>query len=135
MEFHKSIERNDTKTFQHLYIKIVRSKEKNEKYAYKGDRKTLVRIIIAKHFGLNVDLETILCSEIIPVPLSLADINSKLRSGDKSYLQKRLLEGIDCPDSINLDGTSSCLLIDGQALVCSLGKAKECKNFGDQAEQ
>ena len=82
-----------------------------------------------------MDLETILCSEIIPVPLSLADINSKLRSGDKSYLQKRLLEGIDCPDSINLDGTSSCLLIDGQALVCSLGKAKECKNFGDQADK
>ena len=89
----------------------------------------LVRIIIAKHFGLNVDLETILCSEIIPVPLSLADINSKLRSGDKAYLQKRLLEGIDCPDSINLVGKSSCLLIDGQALVCSLGKAKDCENL------
>ena len=135
LEFYNSIERNNSKTFQHLYMKTVRSKEKNEKFAYKADRKTLVRIITAKHLGLEVDLGTILCSEIIPVPLSLADINGNLRSGDKSNLQKRLLEDIDCRESINLDNKPSCLIIDGQALVCSIGKAKECENFGHLADK
>ena len=51
LEFYNSIERNNSKTFQHLYMKTVRSKEKNEKFAYKADRKTLVRIITAKHLG------------------------------------------------------------------------------------
>ena len=40
LEFYNSIERNNSKTFQHLYMKTVRSKERNEKSAYKADRKT-----------------------------------------------------------------------------------------------
>ena len=133
-EFHKSIDRNNTKTFDHLYLRTVRSKEKDEKFAYKADRRTLVRIIAAKHFGMDVNLESILCSEIIPVPLSIADINGNLRPGDKAYLQKRLLEGIYCPEKIDLAGKSSCLLIDGQALVFSLGRSKEFVNFGQIAD-
>ena len=45
-------------------------------------------------------------------------------------LQKKLLEGINCPENISLNGEMACLIIDGQALVCALRKPKGIKTFG-----
>ena len=84
-------------------------------------------------YGQNVDLPQIMCSEMMPVPLSLAELNGSLRSGDKALLQKRLLENINCPHSIDFKEKSSSLIIDGQALVFLLGKGENCKTFKDQA--
>ena len=125
IEFYQKIARNKTKTFENLYLRIIKSKKKNQRLVVKADRNTLVRIITAYNMGLDVDLANILCSEMLPVPLSLATFNGELRTGVKALLQNRLLENIDCPESIDLDGKSSCLIIDGQALVCSLGKTKD----------
>ena len=69
------------------------------------------------------------------VPLALAELNGLLNSGDKSLLKDRLVENIDCPESINLTGKYACLIIDGQALVCSLGKPKEFGTFGQLADR
>ena len=71
---------------------------------------------------------------MMPVPLALAELNGLLKSGDKTILQTRLLKNIDCPDSINLHGKSSCLIIDGQSLMVSLGKASY-NTFGKLAYQ
>ena len=65
----------------------------------------------------------------MPVPLALAELKGFLKSGDMAILQTSLLGNIICPISINLYGKPSCLIIDGQALVVSLGKAS-CSNFG-----
>ena len=46
-----------------------------------------------------------------------------------------LVEHIDCPKSINLTGNYACLIIDGQALVYSLGKPKEFDTFGQLADR
>ena len=83
--------------------------------------------------GQQVDLPEILCSEMMPVPLALAEINGLLKSGDKAVLQKRLLENIVCTESINLNGKFSCLLINGQGLVVSIDKPN-CKVFGELAD-
>ena len=71
----------------------------------------------------------------MPVPLALAELNGSLKTGDKSKLQNRLLENIECPESINLHGKPSCLIIDGQALVFSIGKAENCSTFGHLADK
>ena len=133
-EFYKNIERKNTKTFENLYLKNVKSKEKEKHSALKADRNILVRIIAAYEFDQKVDLAQILCNEMMHVPISLAEHNGYLKSGDKALLQKRLLENIDCPQYINLNRNSACLIIDGQALVSSIGKRNDCKTFGDLAD-
>ena len=132
-EFYKNIEKNKVKTFDSLYSRNVTSKDKEKNYVIKTDRKSLVRIITAYNLGRQVDLPDILCSEMMPVPLALAEINSLLKSGDKAVLQRRLLENIVCTESIDLNGKFSCLLIDGQGLVVSIDKTN-CKIFGDLAD-
>ena len=83
--------------------------------------------------GQQVDLPEILCSEMMPLPLALAEINGLLKSGDKGVLQKRLLENILCTESVNLSGKFSCLLIDGQGLVVSIDKTNY-KVLGELAD-
>ncbi len=72
--------------------------------------------------------------ELMPVPISLANTDGTLRTGDKSLLVDMLTEGVDCPNSIHLDG-SSCLIIDGQALVRAIGKPKDACTFGELADE
>ena len=62
-------------------------------------------------------------------------LNESLKTGDKALLQNKLLANIECYESINLHGNPSCLIIDGQALVFSLGKAKNCCTFGHLADK
>ena len=134
-EFYKNIERNNAKTFKDLYLKTVKNKEMEKKTVIKADRNFLVRIIKAYQFGQEVNLSEILRNEILPVPLSLAGLNGLLNPGDKALLQKKLLENIDCPETINLSGQMSCLILDGQALVCSIRKPKGINTFGQLADK
>ena len=64
------------------------------------------------------------------VPVSLVEMNGALRDGNKSLLAGILTEGIDCPKIIDLH-ESSCLIIDGQALVHEIGKPADDVTFGD----
>ena len=65
------------------------------------------------------------------VPISLADTNGKLRTGQKAALAD---VGIECPSAIDLKG-SACLLIDGMALVAAVGKPADAQTFGDYADR
>ena len=53
------------------------------------------------------------------VPVSLAETNSKLKTGQKALLADVIVEGVECPSTIELHG-SSCLLIDGMTLIVAL---------------
>ena len=44
-----------------------------------------------------------------------------------------MTQGLTCPAEVTIDGTS-CLVIDGQALVMSLGKPAGITNFGEMAD-
>ena len=52
-------------------------------------------------FWSEVDLTEILCNEMMPVPLVLAELNDLLKSEDKTILQTRLSKNIVYIDSIN----------------------------------
>ena len=79
-------------------------------------------------------MSSVLKHELLPVPVSLAEMNGTLRTGNKSELANAVTEDIDCPETIQLHATSSFLIIDGQALAVALGKPDAAVTFGDLAD-
>ena len=110
------------------------TKDNDKKKVLKADRDVFQRLITAYEVGRLVDLSSVLKHELLPVPLSLAEMNCSLRTGNKSILADVLTEGIECPDVIKLHDTSLCLITDGQALVVALGKSANAQTFGDLAD-
>ncbi|CAG9818055.1 unnamed protein product [Phaedon cochleariae] len=60
-------------------------------------------------------------------------MDGTLRSSEKASMIKLVAEGVECPNSINIDRNTSQLIIDGQALVNSIGKPATATTFGDLA--
>ena len=90
------------------------SKVKLAKIVLKADRNVMQRLIIAYDADRAVDLPAIMKYELMPVPLSIAEMNEALRTGNKSLLADVLTADICCPVAIdNLVPVSSCLFIDG----------------------
>ena len=79
-------------------------------------------------------MSSVLKHELLPVPVSVAEINGTLRTENKSGLANVVTEDIDCPETIQLHSTSSFLIIDGHALVVALGKPDAAVTFGDLAD-
>ncbi len=68
----------------------------------KADRSVLQRLTTAFEAGRTGDMPGILEHELMPVPLSISELNGTLRTGNKSILTDLLTEGIDCPEAIEL---------------------------------
>ena len=75
----------------------------------KTDRNVLQRLIIAYEAGRKVDFQNVLKYELMPVPVTLAEMNGTLRNGQKSVFADLITSGINYPSEIELQG-SSCLL-------------------------
>ena len=131
---HASLHRSNAKTFASLYEVVKDAKDKEKKTILKADRNILQRLVTAYEAGRQVDLPAVLKHELLPVPVSLAEMNGTLRTGNKSILADKLTEGIVCPEAIEHHKSSSCLIIDGQALVVALGKPNNAVTFGDLAD-
>ena len=71
--------------------------------------------------------------ELLPVPVSLGEMNDALRPGNNSELANVVTEDIDCPETIQLHATSSFLIIDVQTIVVALGKTDAAVILGDMA--
>jgi len=74
--------------------------------------------------------------ELLTVPQALAETNGRLRSGSIAELAQVLTSGIQCPPSIGAAdlGKIATLIIDGQAMICSIGKPPKADTFGDLAD-
>ena len=68
------------------------------------------------------------------VPISLAETNGKLRTGQKVPLADILAKETGSTDAIHFSQGTSCLLIDEMALVATIGKPSDALTFGDYAE-
>ena len=128
--FYHVMKRNKPPTFAKLYE--VR-KVDTHKESLKIDRSILQRLVICYASGRDVNLNSILMHELLPVPLSLAEIDGSLRSGAKHILMDVLLQRVCCTEKPSVPD-SSTLVIDGQALVVALGKTQLSKTFGDFAK-
>jgi hypothetical protein len=134
ISLYDTIKKNKAPTFENLYDIIQPSSKINKTIVMKADKNVLQRLVTAYAAGRDVDLDTILKHELLPVPVSLAEMNGSLRTGSKSLLADILTSNIECPATIDLEGRSSCLLIDGQARVVAIGKPPDAKTFGDLAD-
>lgn len=131
---HATLHKSKAKTFASLYEVVKDSKDKDKRDVVKADRNLLKRLVTAYEAGRPVDLPAVLMHELLPVPVSLAEMNGTLRTGNKSVLVNKLTEDIVCPEAIELPDSPSCLIIDGQALVVALGKPDHAVTFGDLAD-
>ena len=69
----------------------------------------------------------------MPVPISMFELNGKLRTGCKSLLSNELTKNLECPQSIQIP-TDSTLIIDGMSYVQMIGVRKHSLNFGQYSE-
>jgi hypothetical protein len=132
-KFHSSMQRNNLPTFASLYEVKQQGKAQDKQKVMKADRSVLHRLVVAYQAGRQVDIDHLLEHELMPVPVAIAEMNGTLKTGNKALLVEELTTGIDCPQSVMLEGTS-CLIVDGQAQVNILGKPKEASTFGQLAD-
>ena len=64
------------------------------------------------------------------VSLAIEDTNGQLRTGNKSVMIELLSSGTERAWVTPIAGQST-LVVDGQALVMTLGKPSECNTFDD----
>ena len=100
----------------------------------KADGNVLQRIITSYDAGRQVDLPSVLKHELLPMPLSIAEMNGTLCTENESVLVNVIAAGINCPEAIELHETSSCLTIDGQVFMVALGKLDNASTFGHLAD-
>ena len=135
ISFNAALHRNKAHNFSSLYD-VDCKKSKGKETTIKADRNILQRLVTASKAGCEIDLDRILQHELMPVPISLAAMNGSLHtgSGGKSRLANELTQDVATPDQVTLTGTT-CLVIDGQALVMLLGKPSGITTFGEYADR
>jgi len=135
-KFRDPLSKNKPLTFNSLF-EVTRSRTGSVKEkAIKADRKILQRLITAYEAGRDVNLDEILCHELLPVPLALAEMNGNLRSGSKAIFSQVLTADVPCPPMLEQGelGGQATLIIDGQAMVIALGRPHGAVTFGDFAD-
>ena len=117
------------KTFETLYTVPV-SGDKSKTIAIKADKDLLKRVIVALESGRNVDVNTLLQSELAPVTKSLATLDGSLREAGKSDL-RTILQGNVCKSHMPISRSQTCTIIDGMVAVQSLANFSGAKPFGE----
>ena len=128
-----TIHKNNAPTFQSLNAQ-KQSKEKDRKTIQKVDRTVPQRLITAFQAGRSVDLDEVMQHELMDVPLTLATVEGKLRTGTMATWL--LAEGIPVPDNIEHSKPTSALIVDGaassQGVISKM--PKDATTFGDLAD-
>ena len=117
------------KTFETLYTKPV-SVDKRKTIAIKADKDLLKRVIVALESGRNVDVNTLLQSQLAPVTKSLATLDGSLREAGKSDLGT-ILQGNVRKSHMPISRSQTCTIIDGLVAVQSLANFSGAKPFGE----
>ncbi|KAG1682024.1 Sprouty-related, EVH1 domain-containing protein 2 [Nymphon striatum] len=108
-------------------------KDRRQK-SVKADRDIFRRFLVASEGGRKVDLKQVLSYELTEVPYALSNADGTIRTTDKAALAHILADEYTetCLPAAN--GKSTCCIIDGMALVQSIGKPARCTSFGDLAD-
>ncbi len=133
MGFHEALRKHNSKKFAGLYKTNISSKLNVQK-TIKADRKLLQRLLNAVTSGRTVQMGDILKHELFPIPLSLAQPSGDMNTITKAELIGVLTEGVDIPSEVPDADTKTCVLIDGHALIQSLGKRNGCQTFGNYTD-
>ena len=87
-------------------------KDKRKEQVVKADCNLLQRLITALEAqpGRVVDMASTLKHGLMPVPLSLAEMDGSLCTGNNPVLVDIITKAIACPDKLDLQGQRSCLI-------------------------
>lgn len=94
----------------------------------KADKDLLRRVIVALESGRDVDVNTLLQSELAPVPKSLATLDRSLQEAGKSDLGI-ILQGNVCKSQMPISRSQTCTIIDGMAAFQSFANSSGAKTF------
>ena len=130
-DFHEPISKNKSKTFATMHT-AFEPKDAKSKTA-KADRDLFRRLLSAASSGRQIELEELLKHELAPVPPALATADGSLRHTDKAVLLHILADDHAVKD-IPPPEQLTCIIIDGMALVQSIGKPSTATTFGDLAD-
>ena len=119
-------------TFKSLY-EVSNTDPKGKVTTLKADRTILQRLVTAFQAGRKVDLH-VLQHELMNIPISIANCDGSLRTGSQAILADVITRDVVCPAEVKVDQLSSCLIIDGQAVVVAIGKPVGAHTFGDIAD-
>ena len=136
VKFRDPLHRNKPLTFSSLYAVEPKQPKSGKVKILKVDRSIMQRLIIAYEARRRVDLNQILCHELLPVPISIAEMNGDLRTGAKAKLTDVLTEEVTCvpvldPNELTDNAT---IIIDDQALIVAIGKPLGVSTFGDLSD-
>ena len=92
------------------------------------------RLLVSKEAGRDINLEEILCHELSNIPLSIADTSGKLLPCDSKSDLAAILESGATSQPLPESSLKTITIIDGQALVHTVGRKIKAKNFGDFAD-
>ena len=127
IKFHDTLKQQKVKTFETLYTVPV-SVDKSKTNAMKAYKDLLRRVIVALESGRDVDVNTLLQSELAPVPKSRATLDGSLREAGKSDLGT-ILQGNVCKSQMPISRSQTCTFIDGMAAVQSFANSSGAKTF------
>jgi len=135
-EFFAPLKRTKSKTFAILY-KTISSDKQHASKQIKADRKLMQRLFNAASSGRTVQTADVLKHELSPVPLALAKTNGDMNPTAKSQILDLLTKdkGIETPQKIPESRKSTCVVIDGHALIQAKGKPHGCQTFGEYANE
>ena len=129
--FTRSMKKCKALTFGSLYkINVLQKQCSSKNHQVKSDRSALQRLVIALEADRKVNLTEILSHELLPVPLSLFEMDESLRTGQKSVRTATLTKAVNCSERLHISEQST-LIIDSKALVFTLGKPQNASSFGD----
>lgn len=129
-DFYARIPQVKAKTLGTMYKAGVQVK--NDKITVvKAERDIFRRLLVVRDSGRDVDLASVLQHELAPVPLSLVSTKGKLNPTTKADLSDLLTQSFNVKRELPTSDRSTCVLIDGPAVVKALGKPKDASTFQD----
>lgn len=132
--FHDAIKTNKITIFGGSSSKdTLRSGTKNT--CLKADRNLMRRLVVAMESGRDIAMDSLLCKELHPVPISLMHLDGNIRIGVKSQLAAILEsdQGVTTA-AIPFTNSKTCIIIDAMALIQAIGKPPGLQTFGDLAD-
>ena len=133
-KFHDSIKQNRSHTLSSIFEVTLQITIGEKTKTIKAGREPFQRLLVSKEAGLDINLKEILWHELSNTPLSTADTSGKILPCDSKSDLAAILEAGATSQSLPESALKIITIIDGQALVHTVGRKTKAKTFGNFAD-
>ena len=110
--FNVKLKQSQSVSLKNVYIVKNKIDPKQKGKTIKADKVLFLRFLVAKYAGREIDLKKLLCHELSPVPLAIADTAGNLCPTNKAALGKLLEEDVRV-ETLPTTKLKTCTMIDG----------------------